>query len=56
MGGPQQYPFLLVPSAFALPEETILGPGSVHGWMRRWLSDLGQDAYRAEEQAAVAGD
>jgi uncharacterized membrane protein YvlD (DUF360 family) len=45
MGGPQQYPFLLVPVEFTLPGETLLGPGAVHEWMRRWLADLGQDAY-----------
>ena len=30
MGGPQQYPFLLAPSAFAIPDELLLGPGTVH--------------------------
>jgi hypothetical protein len=45
MGGPQQYPFLLVPAGFALPEERLVGPGTVHEWMRRWLADLGHEAY-----------
>jgi hypothetical protein len=45
MGGPQQYPFFLVPNEFALPDELLLGPGTVHRWMRRWLVDVGQDAY-----------
>ncbi len=48
MGGPQQYPFLLVPADFELPGELLLGPGAVHAWMRRWLAGLGQDAYREE--------
>jgi uncharacterized membrane protein YvlD (DUF360 family) len=48
MGGPQQYPFLLAPTAFALPDELVLGPGSVHRLLRSWLADLGHDAYRDE--------
>ena len=55
MGGPQQYPFLLVPAEFAPPDEPLLGPGSVHRLMRRWLADLGHDAYRkAAELASIA--
>ncbi len=53
MGGPQQYPFFLAPSEFSLPDDVVLGPGSVHNWMRRWLAELGQDAY-ADERAALA--
>ena len=30
MGGPQQYPFLLAPAAFPVPDEIMLGPGTVH--------------------------
>jgi uncharacterized membrane protein YvlD (DUF360 family) len=56
MGGPQQYPFLLVPAQFDLPDEMLLGPGTVHQWMRRWLADLGQEAYKADAVAAVASD
>ena len=52
MGGPQQYPFLLAPSAFAIPEELILGPGTVHRQLCAWLAELGQDAYRADALAA----
>ncbi len=48
MGGPQQYPFLLLPHDFAVPDGTLLGPGTVHSWMRRWLADLGNDAYRGD--------
>jgi uncharacterized membrane protein YvlD (DUF360 family) len=54
MGGPQQYPFVLVPDGFALPEELLLGPGTVHAWMRRWLADVGQQGYD-DELAALAG-
>ncbi len=53
MGGPQQYPFLLVPDAFALPDHVLLGPGTVHNWMRRWLADLGHDEYRDERSASA---
>jgi uncharacterized membrane protein YvlD (DUF360 family) len=53
MGGPQQYPFFLAPAEFALPDHLLLGPGTVHDWMRRWLADLGQEAY-ADERAAAA--
>jgi len=53
MGGPQQYPFVLVPDGFALPDRLLLGPGTVHDWMRRWLADVGQDGY-ADERAAAA--
>ncbi len=52
MGGPQQYPFLLAPSAFAIPDELLLGPGTVHRQLCRWLADLGHEAYRSEELAA----
>jgi uncharacterized membrane protein YvlD (DUF360 family) len=53
MGGPQQYPFLLAPAEFALPNEVLVGPGTVHRWMCRWLADLGHDSYG--EGTAVAG-
>lgn len=53
MGGPQQYPFVLVPDGFALPDHMLLGPGTVHDWMRRWLADLGHEAYRDERAAAA---
>ena len=53
MGGPQQYPFVLVPDSFALPDQLLLGPGTVHNWMRRWLAEVGQDAYD-DERAALA--
>jgi len=55
MGGPQQYPFLLAPSGFAIPGQLLLGPGTVHRQLCRWLADLGHDAYRAaaDEPAAT---
>jgi hypothetical protein len=53
MGGPQQYPFVLVPDGFALPDHLLLGPSTVHNWMRRWLADLGHDAYDDERAASA---
>ena len=52
MGGPQQYPFLLAPTSFALPEKLLLGPGSVHKVLCGWLAALGQDSYRAAGEPA----
>ena len=46
MGGEQSFPFALVPSDFEIPSEMVVGPGEMHKWLRRWLADLGQEAYR----------
>jgi uncharacterized membrane protein YvlD (DUF360 family) len=48
MGGPQQYPFLLAPAEFALPDGIVVGPGSVHQVLRGWLAHLGHEAYADE--------
>jgi uncharacterized membrane protein YvlD (DUF360 family) len=53
MGGPQQYPFVLVPDAFARPDHLLLGPGTVHNWMRRWLAELGHTVYDDERAASA---
>ncbi len=42
MGGPQSFPFVVLPQGWAVPEQTIIGAESMHQWMRRWLNDLGQ--------------
>ena len=42
MGGPQSFPFILLPQDWAVPDETVIGAESMHQWMRRWLKDLGQ--------------
>ena len=47
MGGEQVHPFALVPSDWALPEEMVVGPDTMHRHMRRWLADVGHDAYRS---------
>jgi hypothetical protein len=49
MGGPQQYPFVLAPAGFPLPETTPVGPGAVHRLLCSWLAQVGQDAYRTAE-------
>jgi hypothetical protein len=45
MGGPQSFPFILLPRDWAVPDQTVIGAESMHRWMRRWLKDLGQTEY-----------
>ena len=45
MGGPQSFPFILFPTEWAVPDQAIVGAESMHGWMRRWLKDLGHQEY-----------
>jgi uncharacterized membrane protein YvlD (DUF360 family) len=56
MGGQQQYPFLLVPSDFTVPDEQLFGPGAVHRQMRAWLTTLGHEGYASETTDARAED
>jgi uncharacterized membrane protein YvlD (DUF360 family) len=51
MGGTQSHPFALVPEGWYVPEEPVVGAATLHGVMRRWLADLGHDAYRDGAQA-----
>ena len=46
LGGPQSYPFVLVPRDWTLPKEPIIGAEAMHLQMRRWLADLGHEVYR----------
>jgi len=46
LGGEQSLPFAVVPDRFAMPDEPIVGAEAMHRLMRRWLVDLGHDAYR----------
>ena len=46
LGGPQSYPFVLVPRDWTLPKEPIIGAEAMHRQIRRWLTDLGHEAYR----------
>ncbi len=45
MGGEQSFPFALAPANWAMPDEPIVGAEEMHRLMRRWLSDLGHEAY-----------
>jgi uncharacterized membrane protein YvlD (DUF360 family) len=46
LGGTQSHPFVLVPRSWEIPEEPIVGAEAMHRQMRRWLADLGHEAYR----------
>jgi hypothetical protein len=52
MGGTQSYPFVLAPAGWALPEEEVVGAEHMHRWMRRWLADLGHEAFRDDGRRA----
>jgi uncharacterized membrane protein YvlD (DUF360 family) len=45
MGGKQSHPFLLFPTEWQPPGEPLVGAEAVHRQMRRWLADLGHEAY-----------
>ncbi|HEY4427125.1 MAG TPA: phage holin family protein [Solirubrobacteraceae bacterium] len=51
-GGSQSYPFLLHPAELELPEQEVVGAESVHEHLRRWLFELGHDAYAPEDERA----
>ena len=46
MGGEQSHPFTLAPAEWAMPAEPIVGAEEMHRLMRRWLADLGHEAFR----------
>jgi hypothetical protein len=50
MGGPQCHPFALAPAEFHMPDEPIVGAVAMHMLMRRWLAELGHDAYRPDPE------
>jgi hypothetical protein len=54
MGGEQSHPFALAPAAWAMPGEPIVGAEAMHRLMRRWLGDLGHDAYAEQPSRASA--
>ena len=56
MGGSQSFPFVLFPSALPYPEREVVGAEHLHHVMRRWLVELGHDAYRDEARVSAAGD
>ena len=45
MGGEQSHPFVLLPSDWVDPARPLIGAEAVHRQMRRWLADLGHDAF-----------
>jgi len=51
LGGSQSYPFVLAPAHWALPDEPVVGAEAMHRWMRRWLADLGHEAFREDRRA-----
>jgi len=56
MGGSQSFPFVLFPTALAYPDSDVVGAEHLHHVMRRWLVELGHDAYRDEAQITGARD
>lgn len=52
LGGSQAHPFVLAPAGWALPAEEVVGAETMHRWMRRWLADLGHEAFRAVDPPA----
>ncbi len=54
IGGPQSFPFVLLPTRWAVPDQTIVGAESMHQWMRRWLMDLGHTEYVETPGAPVS--
>ena len=49
MGGPQSYPFVLLPAASDARGDAV-GAEAVHRGLRRWLAQLGHTAYRARRR------
>ena len=45
LGGPQSYPFVLVPEALPLPDGEVVGGEPMHRVLRGWLAHLGHGAY-----------
>jgi hypothetical protein len=55
MGGGQSFPFALVPAEWPPPELPVVGAETMHAHFRRWLADLGHDAYRDAPAALPSG-
>jgi uncharacterized membrane protein YvlD (DUF360 family) len=54
MGGTQSLPFVLFPAGLPYPDEPVVGAEAMHRVLRRWLVELGHDAYRSEERVSAA--
>ena len=53
MGGSQSFPFVLFPIALPYPDYEVVGAEHLHRVLRRWLVELGHDAYRDEAQVSA---
>jgi uncharacterized membrane protein YvlD (DUF360 family) len=54
MGGSQSFPFVLFPVELSYPDQDVVGAEHMHRVLRRWLVELGHDAYR-DEASVTAG-
>jgi uncharacterized membrane protein YvlD (DUF360 family) len=50
LGGPQSFPFIMVPREWTLPEQPVIGAEAMHQQMRRWLADLGHTPYQERSE------
>jgi hypothetical protein len=55
MGGSQSLPFVLFPSDLPFPDEEVIGAEDMHRVLRRWLVELGHDAYCEDVQVTAGG-
>jgi uncharacterized membrane protein YvlD (DUF360 family) len=55
MGGSQSLPFVLFPSDLPFPDEEVVGAEHMHRVLRRWLVELGHDAYCEDVQVTAGG-
>lgn len=45
LGGPQSFPFVLVPVNLPVPDDRVVGAEEAHRMLRGWLARLGHEAY-----------
>jgi uncharacterized membrane protein YvlD (DUF360 family) len=51
MGGSQSFPFVLFPVGLPYPDRDVVGAEGMHRVLRRWLVELGHDAY--DDEASI---
>jgi hypothetical protein len=54
MGGSQSFPFVLFPTALPYPDQEVVGAEHLHRVLRRWLVELGHEAYRDDAPVTAA--
>jgi hypothetical protein len=54
MGGSQSYPFVLFPTALPYLDQEVVGAEHLHRVLRRWLVELGHEAYRDDAPVTAA--